>query len=264
MEKEEKKIREHFLVNFDPIEFYDFKLGSLSKDGTEDNYDFWFSCLYEFFTTEKIDGERLLDLGSGPTVHNVATASSYFSRIVLSELVENCCEEIRKWLRKDPDCVDWSPMLERVAKIEKRKDLKAATKEIEERIRSSVKAVIHCDVVNDQVIAKEYAQEPYDVIMSGLTLETAAVDLDSHSKIIGRINRLLRKGGKLILFGPTKTTFWKVGDNTFHSFPIDVSDVQKSLEENGFGDIRFKLKEQPDNDARYNSDKLYFVTSTKL
>ncbi|XP_015919260.2 nicotinamide N-methyltransferase [Parasteatoda tepidariorum] len=264
MASQEEKIKEDYQKNLDPIEFQEFKLKGLKNEKTENNYDFWFSCLYEYFTTEKFSGARLLDLGSGPTVHNVATASAYFPHIVLSEFVESNCEQLRKWVRKDPDCIDWSPFLERVAKAEKRTDVKAAAKEIEDRIRSSVKAVIHCDVLDDQVIAKEYAQQPYDMILTALTLETAAVDLKSYSKIVGRVNQLLRKGGKLVMIGPIKCTYWKVGDNKFHCLPVGEDDIQKALEKNGFGDIKWKVRDLPDDDLPFDCSKLYFVTSTKL
>jgi len=259
----EEKIKEDYQENLDPNEIKEFKLEGLKSHKAQNNYDFWFSCLYEFFTTEQFSGDRLLDLGSGPTVHNIATASAYFPNIILSEFVERNCEQLRKWVRNDPDCIDWTLFLERVARAEKRNDVEKACKEIEDRIRSSVKAVIHCDVLNDQVIAKEYTQQPFDLILTSLTLETAAANWESYSNILGRINRLLREGGKLIVIGVTMCSSWKCGDNKFHCLPLKETDIQRALQINGFGDIKWKLREN-DDVLHFNCKKVYFVTSTKL
>ncbi|GFU61601.1 indolethylamine N-methyltransferase [Nephila pilipes] len=264
MEDTEKKIKEDYTKNLDPKKFKEFKLEGLKAEKSENNYDFWFKCLHEFFSSKNYTGNRMLELGSGPTVHNVATASAYFSHIVLSEFVESNCEQLRKWLKKDPDMLDWSMFLERVARAEGKKDAKAAVPEIESRIRSSVKTVVHADVLDDQVIPKEYTQEPYDLILSSLTFETAAATLDSYSKILGRANRLLRIGGKMILISATKCSYWQVGENKFHCLSLEESDVEEALKNNGFGDICWKIRDLPDDDLPFNCKNVYFLTCTKL
>ncbi|GFS57967.1 indolethylamine N-methyltransferase [Trichonephila clavipes] len=127
MEDTEKKIKEDYTKNLDPKKFKEFKLEGLKAEKSENNYDFWFRSLHEFFSSKNYTGNRMLELGSGPTVHNIATASAYFSHIVLSEFVESNCEQLRKWLRKDPDMLDWTIFLERVARAEGRKGYKDDT-----------------------------------------------------------------------------------------------------------------------------------------
>lgn len=94
-------------------------------------------------------------------------------------------------------------------------DLDAAVPEIEARIRKAVKSVVHGDVLDDQVVPAEARQKPYDVILSALTLETAAVSKESYSAILGRIRKLLKPQGKLVLIGPIKCSYWNVGNNRY-------------------------------------------------
>lgn len=74
-----------------------------------------------FSSADFTSTSRLLELGSGPTVHNVASASGFIPHIVLSEFVEANCEELRRWLKKEPGYLDWTPFIQRVAKAEGRR-----------------------------------------------------------------------------------------------------------------------------------------------
>ncbi|XP_054715608.1 indolethylamine N-methyltransferase-like [Uloborus diversus] len=264
MDSVEKNIKEAYQQNLTPEEFQKFKLQGLKEEKSENNYDFWFSCLYKFFSSGKWSGSRLLDLGSGPTVHNIATASAFLPHIILSEFVEANCQQLRKWLNKDPESADWTPFFRRVARAEGRSDLDAACSEIESRIRSAVKGVIHCDVLDDNVIAEEYRKVPYDIVLTALTFETAAVNWESYSKILGRVNKLLRVGGKLVMIGVTGCSYWKVGSNKFHCLPMEEEDIERALKLNGFGEIHWTLRDKPDGETPFDCKKVYFVTCTKL
>ncbi|GIX92961.1 indolethylamine N-methyltransferase [Caerostris darwini] len=264
MDEVEKKIKEDYLKNLDPQKFKEFKLEGLKADKAENNYDFWFKCLHEFFSSRNYSGERMLEIGSGPTVHNIATASAYFPYIVQSEFVESNCEQIRKWLRKDPDCLDWRAFLQRIAGAEGRADVDSAVPEIEARIRSAVKTVVHADVLDEPIVPEEHTREPYDLVLSSLTFETAAANLDSYSNILGRVSRLLRKGGKLILISATRCSYWQVGENRFHCLSLEEPQIEGALRENGFGDICWKVRERPDDGLPFDCKSVYFLTCTKL
>lgn len=76
-----------------------------------------------------------------------------------------------------------------------------------------MKSVAHCDVLDDQIVPPDICEKPYDVVLSCLTLETAASSTESYSAILGRIRKLLKHKGKLVLIGPIKCSYWNVGDN---------------------------------------------------
>jgi len=264
MTRNEDEVKEQYRKHLDPKEFQEFKLNGLNDRRPNNNYDFWFKCLYEYFSTAGFTSDaRLLELGSGPTVHNVASASAFISNIVLSEFVEANCVEIRRWLKKEPDHIDWTPFMRKVAEIEGKSDIDAACQEIRARIRSSVKTVVHCDVLDDQVVPPEISKEPYDVVLSCLTLETAATTKESYSAILGRIRKLLKPKGKLVLIGPIDCTYWKVGNNRFHCLQLQPEDIQRALEENNYGDIDFRIKTRSVDENLFDGNKVYFLHCTK-
>lgn len=264
MAKSEDEVKEEYRKNLDPKEFKEFKLRGLKEENEHNNYDFYFKCLYDFFSTASFNSDsRLLELGSGPTVHNIASASAFIPYVVLSEFVEANCEELRRWLRKEDGHLDWTPFIRRVVRAEGRSDIETACLEVEARIRQAVKAVVHCDVLDDQVVPPEVSQKPYDVVLSCLTLETAATSKESYSAILRRIRNLLKQNGKLVLIGPIKCSFWNVGNNRFHCLPLEPQDIQRALEENNYGDVHWCLKDKPDEKLPFDCTKLYFLTCTK-
>ncbi|GIX76052.1 uncharacterized protein CEXT_81501 [Caerostris extrusa] len=61
--------------------------------------------------------KKLLEIGSGPTVHNIANASAYFPTIVQSDFVENNVENLKRW-HKQLSPLDWTGMLNIAAALE--------------------------------------------------------------------------------------------------------------------------------------------------
>lgn len=66
------------------------------------------------FNKGEISGERLLDIGTGPTVYNLAGAASHFSDIFLSDFSEANRNALWRWLVKDPQAIDFSHIFEYV------------------------------------------------------------------------------------------------------------------------------------------------------
>ncbi len=63
-------------------------------------------------------GKRLIDVGSGPTIHSVLSACEHYDEIVLSDFANNNRREIEKWLKNQEGCLDWKPMLQYVCELE--------------------------------------------------------------------------------------------------------------------------------------------------
>ena len=55
--------------------------------------------VFSFCLIGRFKGSKLLEVGSGVTVHSIASASLYFDSIVMSDYVEDNVEELRKWMK---------------------------------------------------------------------------------------------------------------------------------------------------------------------
>ncbi|GBO34974.1 hypothetical protein AVEN_125891-1, partial [Araneus ventricosus] len=65
----------------------------------------------------RFEGKKLLEVGSGATVHSIASASAYFPIIVQSDFVEDNLENLKLW-HKGQSPLDWSAFLDIVASLE--------------------------------------------------------------------------------------------------------------------------------------------------
>src|SRR5215510_11031975 len=55
--------------------------------------------------------ESGLDLGCGPVLHHAAQVAPWVDRLDMADIYEPNLEEIRRWMRNDPDAFDWSVFL---------------------------------------------------------------------------------------------------------------------------------------------------------
>lgn len=68
--------------------------------------------------SDLIQGQTLLDVGSGPMLLCSLVASSRFKHIVLSDLLERNRLELNKWLNNHKDAIDWTTPAETIAAFE--------------------------------------------------------------------------------------------------------------------------------------------------
>ena len=62
----------------------------------------------------------MLEIGSGATVHGIASASRKYTSIVQSDYVLDNCEELKKW-HLGESTLDWTQFLELVLSIDEKK-----------------------------------------------------------------------------------------------------------------------------------------------
>ena len=100
------------------------------------------------------------------------------TEVVLAEYSEKACSSLRLWLDKDPKAFNWSPYVNYMVETVEGGTIQDV-EEREKRLRSIVKAVVHCDITQDIPIEKGY-EGPYDVVMSILCISNAC------KSIVGR------------------------------------------------------------------------------
>ena len=196
--------------------------------------------LYKFYKSLGSRNLRVLDVGAGPSIAYVISAAPYASEIVLSDYVEGNRKAIQQWVDRDSQAFDWTPFLKHVVvDIEggEEKDIPVR----EERLRSSIKAVVPCDARKDPLLPTEYMKQ-YDVVQSILCLECIVRSRNDLFIVITRVAQVLKPGGKLVLYHVENETSielitYMVGSKGFSFVHISgevISDVLKSA---GFTDI---------------------------
>ena len=197
--------------NFDPISFLEMRYRK-----TTDYYRFTFPLQkYHDFFTKAFSADsgktlKVLDYGCGPVIMNVISAVPFASEIVLADIVPECLDEVKKWIQNDPTAFNWGSHFDHVVQNLEGKG-KDEAKEREMEMRKTIKAVVHCDIFDENPIEKGY-EGPYDVIMSNLAIDGACKTIEEIKTALNKLSRLLKPGGKFTMYtGSTSTS--NVGRN---------------------------------------------------
>uniref|UniRef100_V5HIM3 Putative nnmt/pnmt/temt family n=1 Tax=Ixodes ricinus TaxID=34613 RepID=V5HIM3_IXORI len=226
--KETRALRDTYKNKFLPRPYAD-EYGHFVGEGASAELE----VLHDIFQSGLVQGNTLLDVGSGPVVTNVLLGSSRCNHIVMSDLVEANRLELKKWLNKDEDAIDWTFRAEKVAVVEGYTDLRKGALEIIERTRLAVRKVVPCDVLEPGVLPEEHRQT-FDVIISSGCLESATADHESFRKAVCNVGTLAKPGGLLVLLGAGGVKSYPVGDVDFAHANLTEKVIEEAIKDAGF------------------------------
>ncbi len=217
--------------HFDPREYLAEYYVGLSVEN-----DFVLRFYHETFATLP-DGLRLLEIGGGPTIYQLISASRRVREIVFTDYLESNLAEVREWLRETPGAFDWAPYLERVARLEVEEAPDAAA--LAARVRSRITRLVYCDLTRSNPFEPEVLSD-FDVVSSAFCLEGITQDRRMFAVFLRRLAPLVRKGGTLVATVVRESEAYKVGSRYFPACPLDEGRLAGALEASGFGDVHIR------------------------
>nr|XP_060643404.1 nicotinamide N-methyltransferase-like [Anolis sagrei ordinatus] len=224
--------KEAYRQHFSPKDYLSMHLpfGSGSAPGCEALFSFVLEKLHQAFLPSGIQGDTLIDIGSGPSIYQLLSACESFKEIIASDFLEQNREEMQKWLKKDPEAFDWSPIVKYVCQLEGNREKWV---EKEEKLRRTVKQVLKCDVT----LANPFhplVVPPADCVLSTLCLEAACQDLPTYRSAVRNVGSLVKPGGHLVFAVVTEETFYMVGPHRFSCLYLTKDRVEEAVKEAGF------------------------------
>ncbi|XP_064158166.1 nicotinamide N-methyltransferase-like isoform X2 [Anguilla rostrata] len=224
-----------------------------SPSSGDDFLPFVLQKLHETFSSGNIKGKKLIDIGCGPTIHGIISASKCFEEIVVSDFTDSNRREIEKWLRNEEGCFDWRPTIEFVCELEGGR----SPEEVEQRLRQIVKQVRRCDVRQENPF-HPLTMEPADCILSSLCLEAACKDLETYRRALRSIAALLKPGGVLVLIGVLNESFYFVGQEKFSCLVLSQSFIEETLRNLGFSIKHVNTQHAKETDKVYSDAEAFF------
>ena len=197
MAKESNHCRNDDFKEFDPITYLETRYLK-----TTDQFRFLFPLqkYHEIFTqlfSDCKDKLRILEYGCGPVIMYVISAAPSASEIVMADKVPECLDELKRWIHQDRRAFDWTTHFDHVVQTLEGKGEKEA-REREMEVRKKIKAVVHCDIFEDNPIESGY-EGPYDIIMANGCIDGACKSIEEFNAGVIKVTRLLKPGGNLIM-----------------------------------------------------------------
>ncbi|XP_035687726.1 nicotinamide N-methyltransferase-like [Branchiostoma floridae] len=232
----EESVAEYYTQAFKPREYLDKHFSSFDgTDGKECVQLFIMNNLHQTLGSGAFQGKRLLDIGTGPSILSVLSASKYFSDITCSDYLEVCREELQKWVDGDPDAFDWGAYFRYVSKLEGNS---SSPDDIAPRLRKSIKGVVHCDVKQSNPLCAE-SVDPFDVVVSSFCLELACDTPDQYRAGVGNMTSLVKHGGGLVILGDFKNNII-VETEKYADFDLNEAFLRDALVAHGCTDIEIR------------------------
>nr|XP_060643395.1 nicotinamide N-methyltransferase-like [Anolis sagrei ordinatus] len=180
---------------------------------------------HKTFFVDGIRGDTLIDIGSGPSIYQLLSACESFKEIIATDLLEQNRAEIQKWLKKDPDALDWTPMVKYTCQLEGDRE---KWKEKEEKLRRTIKQVLPCDVTLANPLDPLVLQ-PVDCVISTFCLEAACDDLPTYCSAMKNVGSLVKPGGHLIFAAVMEETYYIVGPHKFRCLYLTSEMVRDAV-----------------------------------
>ncbi|XP_067127323.1 nicotinamide N-methyltransferase-like [Centruroides vittatus] len=190
-------------------------------------------CLHQIFRDEAFRGERILDVGCGPTVDRMAAPSEYFSEIVLSDYTEHNRQAVREWLKNESSAKDWDSLMRMEALLEGYGNVEEGINEIKLRLRQKIKEVIPCDVLQNDIIPSDVGK--FDVSFTSLCLEGACTTLEDYKIAVKNFRNYILPNGEFVMVSILESPYYYVGNNEkLPSLFVTQELVNKTFKEAGF------------------------------
>ncbi|XP_068617026.1 phenylethanolamine N-methyltransferase-like [Brachionichthys hirsutus] len=225
----------------------------------EDGITRWeLARLHGAFTEGDMRGERLLDVGSGPTLYQVMSACEVFNQVILTDFLEANRRELRLWLQNEGGSkMNWTPFLQHVCKLEGRRPSEWTDKAT--KLRQVVTDVLPIDVHRPHPLGPDAPGSlPFalaDCVTSCFCLEGASPDLGAFNRALIHIVSLLRPGGHLLLMGNLGETYYLAGPGAkIPVVALSEAKICSALKESGCSLIRLEVFQRPSYDSKEHSD----------
>ncbi|XP_068120264.1 nicotinamide N-methyltransferase-like [Hyperolius riggenbachi] len=246
---------------FDPKAYLD-DYYRLEGDCMGDEYlRFSLKHLAQIYSSGKVKGETLIDIGSGPTIYPLLSACEVYKNIICTDFTDRNREELKAWLTNQPGSFDWSPVVKLVCQLE---GDKVPWTEKEDHLRRTIKQVLKCDILEsnptDPVVLPQA-----DGLISFLCFEAACKDQPAYVSALNNITTLLKPGGYLVLSGVLGNTYYMVGKVKFSGILLTEDFIKEALRGAGYTIVSFERSDTTEESFqdKSNFNALYLVLAQK-
>lgn len=215
---------ERDMVTFSPKDYLNEYYTTLSS---ENIYLMnWYSDLYT--NMEIPERAKLLEVGGGPTVYQLASATSKIRHITFTDYLEENLNEIREWVNSNSDF--WDKFIQYA--IQKETEI-VEDKHFKQRKEEIIKALKKIEKLDASILNSEYI-ENYDIIQSNFCLESSTDDIALYKTMLQNLSRYVKKDGILLMAALEGASVYKVGDKYFPAIYLDEKLATEYLNEAGF------------------------------
>ncbi|XP_040271527.1 nicotinamide N-methyltransferase-like [Bufo bufo] len=223
--------------NFDARKYLDMFYGMDPKTQEIDEESiFLLTFLSNVFSSGRVKGHSLIEIGAGPSIHNILSACEVFEKIYLTDYFQGNLHEIEKWLYSKNDAFDWSPYLRFVCDLQNNR---STLRGKEEKIRRMV-SLMKSDVTLSNPLHPNSLPLSDCVLVAGCLICTCKTLTDFKISLKNVVS-LIKPGGHLIFIDYLGASYYWVGEAKLPLLSLDEHFVREAVVESGCKIETFQL-----------------------
>ncbi|XP_067662078.1 phenylethanolamine N-methyltransferase-like [Haliotis asinina] len=245
---------------FDAEVYLDMYYGSLrSEIAAGEMIPFMLRSFHDVFSKGEITGKRLLDVGTGPSILSIISASQHCDAVYLSDFLPQCRNVLKDWV--DGQLADkFNTFLEYVINLEGTGETVQCR---ENKIRSKIAGILPIDLYKEKPFEPSHLL-PFDVVTTSLCLEAVSEDFTAYGVFVKRIAKLVGKGGHVVLYAVLGDTTYYVGKEEFKSLTISREQIEKIWINAGFVITYSRENALPENEkTRYCEFEAWYIMAAR-
>ncbi|KAM9299368.1 nicotinamide N-methyltransferase-like [Gastrophryne carolinensis] len=253
--------QQNYIDDFNPVDYYKTYYNPAEGKALTEWTDFALKVLHDTFKKGCVEGDTLIDIGSGPTIYQLLSACEVFNNIIPSDYLPQNIAELQKWFKKQPGALDWTPYIKQVCELEGNR---ISCEEKAEKLRSKVKQILRCDVLKKNPF-EPLNVAPADCVLSSLCLEGPCKDMETFTAAITHLRDLVKPGGHLVILSVLNSKCYYVGDKYFTVLPCTKEGVEKAFKDAGYEIVDMKFSSRNDLSELHiaSHDSHYYVRAIK-
>lgn len=206
------------------------------SDISDEYEDIFLSSFYHDAYSGVMDGSAVVEIGGGPTIYQLISASRKASSITFSDYKEENLAEVKKWAENSPDAFNWDDYFRLVLAVEGTAISPESLSSIKGRLRSRIKSIVPCNIFNENPFAP-LSLGQFDVVSTSFCPESITDSEESFAGAMLNLFSQLKAGGTLIMTLIRNAKYYTVNGTKFSCFPIDELGIELFLKKHGFSEI---------------------------
>ncbi|XP_073511417.1 indolethylamine N-methyltransferase-like [Phyllobates terribilis] len=225
----------------------------------DDSIIFPLENLTKTFTEGHIQGNILIELSAGSTIHHLYAVCEFFKHIIVLKTNDRCIMELKRWVDERTGAFEWDHAAKHHADIEEKSD---QFQDKDGKVRTALRHVMKCDLEKENIV-EPIDLPPADCIIIAWLLEFISKNHDELKNYLRKVSKLLKPGGHLIFMGILDATYITVGKDKYHILKYDEDFARKALVEEGFVVDNCKAKKRTNVSDLMDYKGMLFIAAHK-
>ncbi|OCT72554.1 nicotinamide N-methyltransferase [Xenopus laevis] len=223
--------------NFDARKYQEVYYGADPKTQQADvESKFVLEFLHDIFASGHVAGGSLIEIGAGPVLYHIVSASERFNTIYLTDYYEESLHKIDKCLQGKKDAFEWTPYLKYICNLEGNT---STPKEKMEKMKRNIKLMKY-DVTLANPLQPNTVPQADCVIVVGCLI-CACKTPDDFQNALNNISSLVKPEGYLIIVDYLGASYYLIGQTRLNVLSLDENAVRQHVTDAGFSIEEFKV-----------------------